>query len=564
MNTFLLQGTIFLSSIVVCFFLKEIIVSDKKLFWIPEASLLMLGGFLTIFLFRLLSPSHVDFSFNSTVFYYILLPPIIFNTGLDIDFKCFISNLFAIVLYANLGTFINCVVVCFFLYSLGQIGLSEAISVAEGMSFGSLISATDPVTTLVVFDKFQVEKSLFGIILGVSILDDAVAVLIFQLCNDLVSSNSFSVGKCFGLIGLFLAKYLGSLIFGYVAGVGYAKLITRISQITDDFRPPQMVCLLLLFSYLIFFVAESFWLSGIISVLYSAIYWKKTQNLETEDADRYNVSKAFIGGVATTCESLTFYLIGLSLLSSPLTTSANWGFFGWSLIACMAGRALQIYPLALLINSLNNRQSGVSAAEINGHGTAAENVQLQAVTETSVTVEPNRVIDSHTFSWVAVKELFYPNPRTAAKLPLGYQHMILLAGLRGPIAYSTSQLFNNANGHVNLIVGTTAITVVFTTFLFGALTMPALDLFRIPYVKEVSTSVSEETIHDREELNPMQDIEIVALKGSWNSTNLGRGYEDSYHRVNLEFNDIISEIPTDSKSSAGDDNLRLLGNDGRK
>jgi len=54
------------------------------------------------------------------------------------------------------------------------------------LTFGSLISATDPVTVLAVFQALGVKVDLFSMVFGESVLNDAVAIV---LSRTLLSFN---------------------------------------------------------------------------------------------------------------------------------------------------------------------------------------------------------------------------------------------------------------------------------------------------------------------------------------------------------------------------------------
>lgn len=180
-----LIGFIFILLLLATYYLMHLLSTSSRFQWIPEASLLILCGIFATLILQRVTESYGQPPFNSNLFYYFLLPPIIFNSGLDIDFECFQQNFVTIMVYANIRTIINAVVVCAILYLLGQSNqLSTPINLAEGVTFGALISATDPCTTLVVFERLHVERNLFGIVVGVSVLDDAVAVIIFNLFNQ--------------------------------------------------------------------------------------------------------------------------------------------------------------------------------------------------------------------------------------------------------------------------------------------------------------------------------------------------------------------------------------------
>lgn len=54
------------------------------------------------------------------------------------------------------------------------------ISFIDSMIFGSILSATDPVTVLAIFSQLHVDPQLFSIISGESLLNDAVAIVLSE------------------------------------------------------------------------------------------------------------------------------------------------------------------------------------------------------------------------------------------------------------------------------------------------------------------------------------------------------------------------------------------------
>jgi sodium/hydrogen exchanger-like protein 6/7 len=48
------------------------------------------------------------------------------------------------------------------------------------MIFGSVLSATDPVTILAIFNQLKVDPKLYSVIFGESILNDAVSIVMFE------------------------------------------------------------------------------------------------------------------------------------------------------------------------------------------------------------------------------------------------------------------------------------------------------------------------------------------------------------------------------------------------
>ena len=151
-------------------------------------------------------------TFKHTYFFNLLLPPIILNSGYEMKQARFFRNLGSILTFAFVGTFISALVVgyevtdydwqCFYflvyvqkiltnacprfmnstlVYLLSLTGLeSLQLSFLDSMIFGSVLSATDPVTILAIFNQLKVDPKLYSVIFGESILNDAVSIVMFE------------------------------------------------------------------------------------------------------------------------------------------------------------------------------------------------------------------------------------------------------------------------------------------------------------------------------------------------------------------------------------------------
>jgi len=97
--------------------------------------------------------------FDTNLFFLVLLPPIIFNSGLEVKQEFFKRNIWTILNLAFMGTFFSTIVVAFIMYTLGRAGWIYGTDKLESLVFGSLISATDPVTVLAVFQSLKVSHT---------------------------------------------------------------------------------------------------------------------------------------------------------------------------------------------------------------------------------------------------------------------------------------------------------------------------------------------------------------------------------------------------------------------
>ncbi|KAI2656825.1 Sodium/hydrogen exchanger 6 [Labeo rohita] len=142
-------------------------------------------------------------TFDPEVFFNILLPPIIFHAGYSLKRRHFFRNLGSILAYAFVGTVVSCFIIGLVMYGcvtmMKHIGhLGGDFFFTDCLFFGAIVSATDPVTVLAIFNELQVDADLYALLFGESVLNDAVAVVLSsaeRIINTFhLTSNSSSAG----------------------------------------------------------------------------------------------------------------------------------------------------------------------------------------------------------------------------------------------------------------------------------------------------------------------------------------------------------------------------------
>uniref|UniRef100_A0A672ZWL2 Sodium/hydrogen exchanger n=1 Tax=Sphaeramia orbicularis TaxID=375764 RepID=A0A672ZWL2_9TELE len=288
-------------------------------------------------------------TFDPEVFFNILLPPIIFHAGYSLKRRHFFRNIGSILAYAFMGTVISCFVIGLIMYGfvsfmkvVGQLGGDFYFT--DCLFFGAIVSATDPVTVLAIFNELKVDVDLYALLFGESVLNDAVAIVLsssivaYQPAGD--NSHSFEAMAMLKSFGIFLGVFSGSFALGVATGVmTFTKL--------RDF-PLLETALFFLMSWSTFLLAEACGFTGVVAVLFCGITQAHYtfNNLSPESQDRTKQLFELLNFLA---ENFIFSYMGLTLFSFQ-SHVFNPLFIIGAFLAVFLGRAANIYPLSFLLN----------------------------------------------------------------------------------------------------------------------------------------------------------------------------------------------------------------------
>merc|ERR1719350_366895 len=87
----------------------------------------------------------------------------------------------------------------------------QGYTLFQSLTYASLIAATDPVCALAVFEKQGIEPRFFTILFGEALLNDAIAMVYFDLFSSFVEEG-YSVVKIYEMIGLFILNSWGACL----------------------------------------------------------------------------------------------------------------------------------------------------------------------------------------------------------------------------------------------------------------------------------------------------------------------------------------------------------------
>ncbi|XP_015762942.1 PREDICTED: sodium/hydrogen exchanger 7-like isoform X1 [Acropora digitifera] len=356
--------------------------------------------------------------FDPEIFFYVLLPPIIFYAGYDMKKRFFFRNIGAILVYAFVGTTVSCIVFGGTMYAYIKFipNHIKDFNFLECLLFGALISATDPVTVLAIFHDLHVDVDLYALVFGESVMNDAVAIVLFRSVESYLLDNAsdFQVGRFFKSVGVFIGVFSGSFFLGFAMGLVTA-LVTKLTKISDF--PLLETALFFLLSWATFLMAEAANLTGIVAVLFCGISQAHYtyNNLSEESKQTTKQTFALLNFLA---ESFIFSYMGLSLFTFEYH---QWdaGFISWTFLAMTLGRLWNIYPLSFLLN-----------------------------------------LGRHN------------------KISYNFQHMMVFAGLRGAVAFALA-MRNTETVPRQMMLTSVLIVVLVTVIINGGATMSVLSLLKI-------------------------------------------------------------------------------------
>lgn len=410
-------------------FFTSYVLQSKRIQAVHETVISIFAGMVIGLVLRLVGFEDVlaSVSFDYQFFFNLLLPPIILAAGYELHQGNFFRNIGTILTFAFAGTFISALVLGVILWLWTRIPLEGLdVSFVDAMSVGATLSATDPVTILAIFNTYKVDPKLYTIIFGESILNDAIAIVLFETAQKYKNS---SVGRLtpfsfFESIGIFLMVFFGSMLIGLMIGLGTSLLL----KFTHVRREPKIEsCLVILIAYASYFFANAIHMSGIVSLLFCGIclkhYAYHNMSRRTQLTTKFTFAL-----LAQLSENFIFIYLGLSLFTET-TLEYKPLFILVTVIGICVARWCAVFPLSAAINwfiRYRARRRGQEAAE---------------------------------------------------EIPTNWKILIFWAGLRGAVGVALAAGLTGQSGYA--LKATVLVVVVLTVIIFGGTTARMLEILNI-------------------------------------------------------------------------------------
>jgi CPA1 family monovalent cation:H+ antiporter len=263
--------------------------------------------------------------------YKVLLPPLIFEAALQLDWRDFRNELPLTGMLAFPGTVLSAAIVATGMHIILQWGwLGAAL-------FGTLIAATDPVSVIAAFKEMRVTGRLSLLVESESLLNDGAAAVMFAVLLAAGEGGSLQAVAV-------IDKLLWMVGGGVAVGAAGAGALLLLAGRTDDHLVE--ITLTTVAAYGSFLLAEHLGMSGVLATLAAGLVVGNVGQRGAISQDGHGQIVLFWEFVAFLSNSIIFILIGAREAhhaTQVFTVAA-----GVAIALVLLGRVAAVYPLCAL------------------------------------------------------------------------------------------------------------------------------------------------------------------------------------------------------------------------
>lgn len=235
----------------------------------------------------------------------VMLSFLLFAGALHTDFSLLRAQRRPIILFALVGVSLSTFFIGGLVYYL-MILIQEPIDFIYCLLFGALISPTDPIAVLGILTKSKVPKKIEINIVGESLFNDGIGVVIFISILRIIRSESGSFTA--GDVGLLLLQEAGGgILFGLLLGYALFLLMRSI----DHYETEVLITLAAVMGG--YFLAQQLHISGPLAVVVAGLFTGSRARGYAMSKTTEEYVEKFWELVDVLMNALLFVLIGLRL-----------------------------------------------------------------------------------------------------------------------------------------------------------------------------------------------------------------------------------------------------------
>ena len=255
--------------------------------------------------------SQIDFK---TVLLDVMLSFLLFAGALHTNFDQLKVQRGPVLVFATLGVLVSTFLVGVIMYYILQI-IGLQVDFIYCLLFGSLISPTDPIAVLGILKKAGAPKKLETKIVGESLFNDGVGVVVFLTIFAIASSKTGDVNS-FDIIKLFGQEVIGGVVLGGILGWITFKMMKSI----NDYEVEVILTLAAVMGGTL--IAQKFHLSAPLAMVTTGlIVGHDTVRDEAMSEITENYVDKFWELIDVLLNTILFVLIGMEMLILTFETS---------------------------------------------------------------------------------------------------------------------------------------------------------------------------------------------------------------------------------------------------
>lgn len=213
---------------------------------------------------------------------------------------------------------------------------------SQGLVFGALIAATDPIAVVALFRTLHVPSRLSLLVEGESLLNDGTAIVLFALILATVTGGTTTVSA---LTAQFLSTTAGGALIGVAVGLAASHVTKRVDEPTIE------ITLTVIAAYGAFVAAEQVHASGVIATVASGLVCGNVGRDEGMSPTTLLAVESFWEYLAFALNSIVFLLIGFEVSLGGL--ASYWREIAVATVAMLVARFFVVAAVTVLLRRTN-------------------------------------------------------------------------------------------------------------------------------------------------------------------------------------------------------------------
>jgi len=255
---------------------------------------LVLGGLALSF-----TTTFSQITIDPDLIFFIFLPPLLYEAAWQTSWKSFWKWRRVITSFAFPIVIITSCVVAF-----ASNALIPGFTLALGFLLGGIVSPPDAISATTIMRQVNAPKSLVSIAEGESLLNDASALIVFRFALAAVITGQFHLSEA---VGEFVEVIVMGTCIGLISGLVFYAIYRWLPT-----TPSIEIVLSFLAPYCMYYFAEHFHFSGVLSVVAGGLFLSGQRHKMLSYQGRVQGSNVW-ATIGFVLNGVVFMLIGLEL-----------------------------------------------------------------------------------------------------------------------------------------------------------------------------------------------------------------------------------------------------------